>query len=339
MKLMMKVFFIVIGITQATSAISETLKYGTLRIPTAVLVGIEKGFFLEEGIEVEPVFFKNGAEIAPAVATGQVDVAATTSGAPLFNALARGIEVKIVADTLRLEKDSPGGDPTSIVVSNNLVKNNSGNILRGAKIGITAPGQILDMIVRQHIEVSGLNIDDVELVSMPMPDMLVAMENNAIDAAIMLDPFTTFATSRGIGEVLAHGSDVVPGIQQAFLIYGDNLAEVNRELGQKFMNGYYKTNLWLRSALATGEGRKEVADIYQKYIPSRDKKIYEGIALSVAVEDLSVNIDNNYGLLWQIDQLKERGLLLGDPELIKQVDFSFISGFNKKPNASDVGNE
>ncbi|WP_165794804.1 ABC transporter substrate-binding protein [Marinobacter fuscus] len=320
---------------------TDIIKYGTLRIPTAVLVGIEKGFFSSEGIEVEPVFFKSGAEIAPAVATGQVDVAATTSGAPLFNALSRGIEVKIVADALRLEKGSPGGDPTSIVASKAFLEmiKGSNKSLEGAKIGITAPGQILDMIVREYIDSSGLDINDVDLVSMPMPDMLVALENNAIDTAIMLDPFTTFAIKRGIGEVLIRGSDVVPGIQQAFLLYSNNLANENHELGQKFMNGYYKTNSWLRKSLVTEEGRKEIADIYQKYIPSRNKAIYEEIALSVAVEDLSINVDGQYGLLWQIDKLKERGLLRGDPEIKNQVDSSFISGFNNHSNVSGDVNE
>ncbi len=50
-----------------------------------------------EGIEVETVFFRSGAELVPALSTGQIDVAMTSPGAALYNAMAQGVNATIVA--------------------------------------------------------------------------------------------------------------------------------------------------------------------------------------------------------------------------------------------------
>lgn len=320
----------VAAMTAPAFAQNAVVRYGSLRIPTVPLVGIEKGFFKEQGINVETVFFKSGAEIAPAVATGQVQVAATTSGAPLFNALTRGISLKIVADALTLEPGSPGGDPTAIVVRSALVK--SGDVkgakdLAGRKIAVTAPGQILDMIARQYMDNAGISADKYTIIAMPMPDMLVALETGAIDAAVMLDPFPSMAEQKGIGTRMASGSKELPGLQQAFMIYSPELTEKNRDLGQRFMDAYEKTNSWMRKAVLTPEGRKEIAEIYQKLLPAQSAKAYEDVSLSTATADLAINVTGKFGVNWQVETLKQRGLLQGAPVVADYVDTGFIKKF------------
>jgi len=77
---------------------ADEVKVGMLRLPTALFVGIDQGYFSAEGIDAKPVFFKSGAELVPALSTGQIDVATTSPGAALFNAMALGINATIVAD-------------------------------------------------------------------------------------------------------------------------------------------------------------------------------------------------------------------------------------------------
>ena len=59
----------------------DKLKLGMLRVPNAAFIGIEKGFFREQNLDVEIVFFRSGAELVPSLSTGQIDVAGTTAGA------------------------------------------------------------------------------------------------------------------------------------------------------------------------------------------------------------------------------------------------------------------
>lgn len=291
----------------------DIVKFGSLRVPVQVLAGMGKGYFAEEGIDVQSTFFKSGSEIAPAVATGQVDVAVTTSGAALFNALSRGADFMIVAEALNIEVGAPGGDPTAIMVRT-AAGITSGADLAGKKIAVTAPGQILDMIVNEYLAQSGLAPGDVTKVGMAPPDMVPALANGSVDAAIMIDPFRQIVAAGGNAEPLVEASDVMPGTSQAFVVFSKGMMERD-DVAVRFLRAYKKTNDWVRTALGNGEGRKELAAIYQKYVPAKDASVYERIALGTASESLAVNVDGKYGLRWQMQTLIDGGLVPKAPDL------------------------
>lgn len=75
-----------------------------------------KGYFAQDGIEVEPVFFRSGAGLVPSLSTGQIDVAAVSPGAALYNAIARRANATIVGDYRVLEPNSPGCESIDIAV-------------------------------------------------------------------------------------------------------------------------------------------------------------------------------------------------------------------------------
>lgn len=301
----------------ANSALSaDKIKFGTIRVPVQIFVGIKKGFFAEQDINVDPVFFKSGAEIAPALATGQVDAAFTTSGAALFNGFARGANMTIVAEALALEPNAPGGDPTAIIVRSDLVKGDKATAedLKGKTIAVTAPGQILDIIVQTYLQENGLSSSDVKTIGMPMPDMVPAMSNGALDAGIVIDPFRSMLVNSGKAKVLAGSADVLPNASQAFLVLSDGMMK-QHDASVRFVRGYLKTNKWMREALKTQEGRKEIAGIFQEFVPAKSADAYEKIALGTASEEAAVNVDGKYGLKWQLKTLQDRGLIKGNPDL------------------------
>lgn len=305
---------------------ADVIKFGSLRVPHQLFVGMEKGFFAEENIQLESIIFKSGAEIAPAIATGHVDAAVTTSGAALFNAMARGADVVIVAEAASLEPNAPGGDPTAIIARADLVDSGaikSGADLKGKTIAVTAPGQVLDIIVNTFLAKNGLKASDVKMIGMPFPDMVPAMSNGAIDAAIVIDPFRSMLVKSGKAKVLAEASEVVPNASQAFIVLSRALV-AKRDLAERFVRAYVKTNQFVRKALPTKEGRAEIAAIYQKHVPVKDASAYERIALGTASADAKVNVDGEYGLKWQLQQLVERGLIQGDPQLDKHLDQSLL---------------
>ncbi|HEX5564218.1 MAG TPA: ABC transporter substrate-binding protein, partial [Sporosarcina sp.] len=58
----------------------------------------EKGYFEDYNIEVEFADFANSDDMLPALAAGEVDIAGGVSTASFFNAIAQGIDVRIIAD-------------------------------------------------------------------------------------------------------------------------------------------------------------------------------------------------------------------------------------------------
>jgi len=318
-------------ISASAAKAADTVKFGVLRIPVQVFAGIEKGFFAEQGIVVETTFFKSGSEIVPAVATGQVDVAATTSGAALFNAMARGVKMTIVAEVLSLEPNPPGGDPSAIVIRKSLYDSSEvtkAANFKGRTVATTGPGQILDQILLKYLSSGGLTKADVKFVAMPLPDMLPALANGAIDGAMIIDPFLSMAVESKAAVVLAKASDVMPNATQAFLIYSNRMTR-NKELGLRFMKAYLKTNTWLRQVLGTQRGRAEVAAIYQKYVPAQSEDMYRRIALGTASADATIKIDGEFGIQQQLNQLREQGLINGDPKLADYFDTSLLTEARK----------
>src|SRR5207237_8410593 len=75
-----------------------TLKYGTAGLigEAGVFDAIDKGYFREEGLEVELIPFRVSAEMTAPLATGEVAFGSMGLDASLFNAVERGIPLKIV---------------------------------------------------------------------------------------------------------------------------------------------------------------------------------------------------------------------------------------------------
>lgn len=187
---------------------------------------------------------------------------------------------------LSLKQNAPGGDPSAIVIQSGLTTGSTtptAEDLRGKTIAVIAPGQILDSIVKAYLSQNGMTANDVKTIGMPMPDMVPALTNGAIDAAIIIDPFKSMVVDTGLAEVLATSSEILPDASQAFVVFSEDMME-NRDFSVRFLRAYVKINQWMREVLGTEEGRKEIAEIYQSYVSARDPSVYETIALGTASE-------------------------------------------------------
>ena len=61
-----------------------------------VFIAEERGYFRDEGIDLSSINFDTAAQMLPAVATGDLDVSSGAVNTALFNAIARGVPLKIV---------------------------------------------------------------------------------------------------------------------------------------------------------------------------------------------------------------------------------------------------
>src|SRR5215510_9351901 len=134
------VVFLAVPILLAPAGVSRdtTVKVGVLKLTSSapIFIGVEKGFFREEGIEPELVYFQAAAPIATALAAGQLDVGATGLTAALYNIVLGGEKIWIVADKGR---EWPGYPLTALVVQTELYDRGLRAVpdLKGKRIGIT----------------------------------------------------------------------------------------------------------------------------------------------------------------------------------------------------------
>jgi NitT/TauT family transport system substrate-binding protein len=304
---------------------ADEVKVGMLRLPTALFVGIDQGYFTTEGIDVKPVFFNSGAELVPALSTGQIDVATTSPGAALFNALALGVNTSIVADYWTSGKDVPSGDSAFIMVRKDLAPYGTfkPQDAKGLTVAVTAHGQMTELFAAQYLSSQHLQPTNVNLVDMPLPDMNAALVNHAIDIASTIDPYATLLAQQGTAVKVSSLSAVMPGYVQAVMMYGQRMGKTDKPLGLRFLRAFSKANMYLRSHATTPAGRAAIAAIYQKYIPLDDPTLYARIGLAIGPEDLKVDVESKYALRWQMQQYVAEGLVTIAPDLKKSVDNSF----------------
>src|SRR5664279_6221046 len=84
----------------AIAAPPDEIKLG---IPGVVSDGsfyacVHKGYFKEQNLDVSFLSFQAGSQMVSPLGSGQVDAASGATSAGMYNAIARGIDIKIVAD-------------------------------------------------------------------------------------------------------------------------------------------------------------------------------------------------------------------------------------------------
>ena len=189
----------------------EVLKVGDVRVLNGggLYVAVEKGYFREVGLDVRLENLTGGADAVPFLATGELDLALGNVSVGLFNAFDRGADVKIIA---------PGGilplqdSPLPLIVRKDLI--DSGAVrtpadLKGRRVATNTRGGSVEYVLSKVLEGAGRGIADVEVLTLPFPDMPAALSNSSIDAAIPAEPQATRAVNLGVGVPLV--KEIAPG--------------------------------------------------------------------------------------------------------------------------------
>ena len=100
----------------------------------------KKGYYAREGIDAEFVVFDSAARMIAPLASGELDVGAGGISAGLYNAVARGIDIRMVADK---NSTPPGRASTKLLIRKELIDSGRYRTLpdiKGMKLANSAPG-------------------------------------------------------------------------------------------------------------------------------------------------------------------------------------------------------
>lgn len=247
----------------------------------AMFTALEKGFFEEQGIDVELRQFDSGARMVAPLGSGQLDVGSGGISAGLFNAIADGVGLRIVADKARVVP--PGF--VSLLVRKELVESGAyGDFsdLEGRAVAVPAKGVAPSVQLQAFLEAGGLGLSDIRLEEIGFASQIPALTNGSIDAAISIEPSTTKAVRSGAAVRVARTLDVLDGLQTSGILYSDAFAQ-QRELATRYMTAYLKGVRFYNDALVEGKlsGSKgdEVARILLDHTQIEDSGFYKEIAL------------------------------------------------------------
>ncbi len=242
-----------------------------------LFLGVEKGYFKEFGVEPELVYFQAAQPIAVALASGDVEVGATGLTAGLYNIVAGGVRIWIVADKGR---EWPDHNLTALLVRKDLYDGGVRTMreLKGRKIGVTKIGSTFHYNIGRYLEKEEMAPGDVELVLLQaLPALNDALAAKRVDAVATAEPFVSRLESTGAGVTIVRTGDTFPW-QIATVMYSDRFAK-NRKAAVAFMKGYVKASrTYFDAVLArrSGPAFEEVVAITARYTGASPDLIRKG---------------------------------------------------------------
>ncbi len=246
-----------------------------------VYIALERGYFAEEGLEVELVPTSANPDTIAALVTGELDF---SSGGPepiIFNAAARGVGVKIVAYNVQI---GTGDLSSGFLVRKDLL--DSGRYqgpqdFRGFTVALPANGGLQHMFLERLVGRGGLTLADVQTVVLPFPETLPAFANGAIDAAFVADPFASIAEAQGVAAQVAPMGDLYPGMPGNVLTISPVFAAREPEAARRYITAHLRGQRDYYRAIQRDEGgRDEIIQILMKYTPIQDPRLYTRLLTS-----------------------------------------------------------
>jgi len=322
---------VIAALGAAHAADTVTVGAASTTSDAPIYIAEKKGYFKEEGIDVKVTNFRSAADMVAPLGAGQLDAGAGSASAGLYNAVARGIKIKIVADKA---SSPPGYGATKILIRKDHV--DSGRYkevkdLKGLKFAMNAPGVSNTATLNALLKSVGLKYADVDTVEMPFPDHVPALRNKSVDASASVEPGPTIAIRNGFALLVKADDEIIPNHQIAVLLYSEDFALKRPDAARRFMRAYLKGVRFYNGALAAGRmagpNADEVIAILAASTPIKDPAIYKSITPTGMNPDGKVNMAS---LADDYAFYKSQGLIKEDVRLEQVVDHSFAEAAVKE---------
>jgi NitT/TauT family transport system substrate-binding protein len=287
-------------------------------------VAMERGYFAQVGVQLEYAHFSSASEMVPALATQQVEGGGLAVNPATINAVARGVEIKAVADKGSMR---PGFGSQALLVRRDLV--DSGRVrtlgdLKGLVFATTPPINAgagypaLERVLRQ----AGLSQDDIRMEAMGFPEVNAALAGRAIDFAIQTEPLVHAAVEQGLAVRWIGQDEIYPNQQIAVVGFGPSITVQNQALGRAFIWGYLRGVRDYYWAATRGEGKAEIAAIIAKYSTVKDPAVVEAMTPVGLHPDGVINVN---GLIADQQFYVEKGTVPTPVDMHQLVDHSYVN--------------
>lgn len=279
------------------------------------LVAQERGFFREQGVNVELRRFNSGPLIIHALQAGDLDMA-YIGVPPIYQAVEHGLDVKIVSKVNY-------GQAALIVNVDSPIKTLQD--LRGKKIAGIRHGSGMDILLRGFVlkEKAGLNPDtDVKIVNMPSKMMEASVYRKVVDAAFTWEPYVSMAVLTNHARVLLDMNAAIPHYPWYVLVATSETCNNKREAMQKVLGANQQAIDYLNK-----EGDAGNLILIREF---NLREIVSSTGSTVRASEIVNSARKRLG--WESRFSKDDKVFLQ-----KLMDYSYELGYNKKKiNTNDL---
>ena len=316
--------------TVQTSFAAEKITVGALRFTShsPSFIAFERGYFADEGLDVEFKFFQAAAPMAVAIASGDVDFGVTAITGGLMN-LAGKNAVKVVGGALHEEK---GVDGSAIVVS---MKAYGAGLDSPAKLGgnsfaITQAGSSFHYMAAQIAKKEGIDMKTIKLVPLHKVGAIIgALKSGQVDAWAIV-PHIAKALAKGKKvKIIGWINDYAPDYQVTTVTTSAKNASENKSLVKRFLKAFSKGGADFNAALVdktAGDAEAEkIVRLIHKYVYA--SRPYEKAAPSIRNGAMRISKDAELDVTSvkaQMDWFQSEKLVKGNISIDQLVDTSFV---------------
>ena len=278
-------------------------------------VAYHKGFYREQGIDLETIFMSTQA-VNAAFVRGDIDYSAAVNG--IIQTIVRGNAAKILACAV----DRP---LQSLIARKEL---RSARELKGKKIGGSTPGGTATLMADAALKHLGFEPGrDVTVVPL-RGNRLTALESGAVDAALLGVPENIVATDKGYNEILFLG-DIVNFPQNGF---GASVKKIQESAEEVF--GMVKATLRGLYFALEPRNRDETVTIILKQWKLNDRRLAGEMLRQFGrgvARDLFAKTD---GMQLMLDLVREDSKVSQPFTVAQIVDYSFLEKARRELSAS-----
>ncbi len=205
----------------------------------ALWVALEKGYFQEEGVDVEiSGIFRAGPELMNAFTAGALDMAYVGEAPATFSVANKTADVSVVAQV--------NTEGSALVVAKGQSGIGKVSDLEGKTVGVPGHATVQDFLVRKALREAGVDSSRVNLLIIKPPEMIGALRTDQIDAFIAWEPYPSKAAVENVGRNLASSRDIWAGHPCCVLVSDSKFLKSRPDKVEKVVRAHVRATTFIK---------------------------------------------------------------------------------------------
>ena len=252
-----------------TPALANTkMTVGALRFTShaASFVALERGYFADEGLDVEFRFFEAAQPMAVAIASGDADYAVTAISGGLISLAEKGA-AKVIGGAL---SEEPGIDGQKILASNAAYDAGltSAAMLDGKTFAVTQPGSSFHYMGSKISAAEGASVSFKPL--QKVGAIIGAMKSGQVDAWSIVPHIAKGLAGAGAVKIIGDVADYLPGYQVTTVFTSAENAANERAKTEAFLRAFSRGaddfNAALVDKTTDASAEEDMVKLVHKYV-------------------------------------------------------------------------
>lgn len=230
---------VALGALQSVQA-ADKVTLGALRFTShsPSFIAYEKGYFKEQGLDVELKFFQAAQPVAVAIASGDIDFGVTALSGGFYSLADKGA-LKVIGGMMAEKKGAPGN---TILVSNKAyeagVKTPAD--LKGKSWAMTQQGSSFHYMAGLIAESNGFSVKDMRLKPLQkVGAMIGALKSGQVDAMAIVPHIAAALDKGGAAKAIGKIQDL-SDYQVTTIFTSTKNTQERRDVVERFLTAYAK---------------------------------------------------------------------------------------------------